>query len=57
MHLTMSIAHPYLGVLREHQPERDHQESIDDYGDTIKEALRVQQAIEAEEELESVEED
>ena len=32
-------------------------ESIDDYGDTIKEALKVQQAIEAEEELESGEED
>ena len=32
-------------------------ESIDDYGDTIKEALRVQQAIEAEEELESGEQD
>ena len=42
---------------REHQPERDHHESIDDYGDTIKEALRVQQAIEAEEELESGEQD
>ena len=47
----------HLGMLREHQPERDHHESIDDYGDTIKEALRVQQAIEAEEELESGEED